>query len=48
MPGTIYSHRPDDRRSSEEEAVYDVLEKLDIPFERLDWMPEDEIGRAHV
>lgn len=42
MPGTIYSHRPDDRRSSEEEAVYDVLEKLDIPFERLDWMPEDE------
>ena len=42
MPGTIYSHRPDDRRSSEEEAVYDVLEKLDIPFECLDWMPEDE------
>ncbi len=39
---TIYSKRPEDKRSSEEEAVYDVLEMLDIPFERMDWLPEDE------
>jgi len=39
---TIYSARPTDKRSDEEEAVYDVLEMLDIPFERMDWLPEDE------
>ena len=42
MAGTIYSTRPDDGRSAEEEAVYDVLEQLGISFERLDWSPEDE------
>ena len=39
---TIYCVRPNEIRSVEEEAVYDVLEQLDIPFERLDWSPEDE------
>ena len=39
---TIYNTRPDDKRSAEEEAVYDVLEQLDIPFERLDWSADDE------
>jgi Ala-tRNA(Pro) deacylase len=38
----IYKTRPADKRSAEEDAVYDVLEKLDIQFERLDWAPEDE------
>ena len=42
MSRIIYSARPDDKRSVEEEAVYDVLEQLEIPFERLDWEPEDE------
>ena len=39
---TIYSNRPFDKRSAQEEAVYDVLEMLEIPFERMDWLPEDE------
>ncbi len=39
---TIYSTRPEDKRSVEEEAVYDVLEKLGIPYKRMDWLPEDE------
>ncbi len=39
---TIYSSRPDEKRSVEEEAVYDVLSALEIPFERVDWLPEDE------
>ena len=38
----IYNTRPEDKRSVEEEAVYDILEQLEIPFERLDWEPEDE------
>ena len=38
----IYNTRPEEKRSIEEEAVYDVLEKLEIPFERVDWTPEDE------
>ena len=42
MSNTIYSVRPEDKRSAEEEAVYDVLEQLEIPFERLDWRPCDE------
>lgn len=42
MPGSIYSVRPIEKRSEEEEAVYDVLERLEIPFERLDWNVEDE------
>lgn len=42
MSKTIYSVRPVDKRSCEEEAVYDILEQLDIPFERLDWTEEDE------
>lgn len=39
---TIYSERPCEKRSAEEEAVYDVLERLEIPFSRMDWLPEDE------
>ncbi len=31
-----------EKRSIEEEAVYDVLEMLNIPFERLDWNVIDE------
>jgi Ala-tRNA(Pro) deacylase len=42
LSGTIYSVRPQEKRSAEEDAVYDVLEKLEIPFERLDWTCEDE------
>jgi Ala-tRNA(Pro) deacylase len=42
MTRTIFNCRPDDKRSAEEEAVYDVLEQLEIPFDRLDWAPEDE------
>lgn len=38
---TVYTTRPEEKRSSEEDAVYDVLEELDIPFERLDWAQED-------
>ena len=44
---TIYSARPEEKRSVEEEAVYDVLEELEIPFERIDWTPEDE-GNENV
>lgn len=39
---TIYSTRPDEKRSAEEEAVYDVLEQLEIEYKRMDWLPEDE------
>lgn len=38
----IYTTRPTEKRTSEEEAVYDLLEKLEIPFERVDWTKEDE------
>ena len=38
----IYNTRPNEKRSCEEDAVYDVLEELGIEFERLDWAPEDE------
>ena len=31
-----YSGRPSDRRSPQEEAIYDALDKLDIPFDRVD------------
>lgn len=44
---TIYKTRPQEKRSAEEEAVYDVLEELSIPFERIDWTPEDE-GNENV
>ena len=39
---TIYSVRPTEQRCDEEEAVYDLLNELNIPFERVDWLPEDE------
>lgn len=42
MDRLIYNSRPTDKRSVEEEAVYDVLDNLDIDFERVDWTPEDE------
>ena len=38
----IYNSRPADKRSAEEESVYDVLESLGIEFERMDWLPEDD------
>ena len=31
-----YSGRPKDKRSPQEEAIYDALEALDIPFDRVD------------
>ena len=42
MDRLIYNNRPADKRSVEEEAVYDVLDNLGIDFERVDWTPEDE------
>ena len=42
MDRLIYNSRPVDKRSVEEEAVYDVLDNLGIDFERVDWTPEDE------
>lgn len=42
MDRLIYNSRPTDKRSVEEEAVYDVLDNLGIDFERVDWTPEDE------
>ena len=39
---TIFSTRPDEKRSAEEEAVYDILEQLEIGYKRMDWLPEDE------
>ena len=42
MERTIYTARPEDKRSDEEEAVYDVLEELGIEFSRVDWFKEDE------
>ncbi len=42
MERKIYNERPIERRSDEEESVYDVLEKLKIPFFRLDWNVIDE------
>lgn len=38
----IYNSRPADKRSAEEESVYDVLESLGIEFERMDWLVEDD------
>ena len=47
MSSEIYNNRPLDKRCDEEEAVYDILEKLEIPFERVDWTPEDD-GNENV
>lgn len=33
---TIYTARPTDKRLPKEERVYDLLERLDVPFERVD------------
>ena len=38
---TIYTARPTDKRLPKEERVYDLLERLDIPFERVD---HDAVG----
>ena len=40
---TVYTGRPSDGRLPQEEAIYDKLEELSIPFTRV-----DQIGRAHV
>ena len=38
---TIYTARPTDNRLPKEERVYDLLERLDVPFERVD---HDAVG----
>ena len=38
---TIYPARPTDKRLPKEERVYDLLERLDVPFERVD---HDAVG----
>lgn len=38
---TIYTARPTDKRLPKEERVYDMLERLDVPFERVD---HDAVG----
>ena len=38
---TIYTARPTDKRLPKEERVYDLLERLDVPFERVD---HDAVG----
>lgn len=38
---TIYTARPTDKRLPKEERVYDLLESLDVPFERVD---HDAVG----
>ncbi len=42
MERIIYNVRPDEKRSPEEEAVYDKLDELGIGYERVDRIPEDE------
>ncbi len=39
----VYRTRPEDARSPAEEAVYDLLEQLDIAFERVDHEPKETI-----
>ena len=38
---TIYTARPTDKRLPKEERVYDLLERLGVPFERVD---HDAVG----
>ena len=38
---TIYTARPTDKRLPKEDRVYDLLERLDVPFERVD---HDTVG----
>lgn len=38
---TIYTARPTDKRLPKEERVYDLLERLDVPFKRVD---HDAVG----
>ena len=38
---TIYTARPTDKRLPKEDRVYDLLERLDVPFERVD---HDAVG----
>ncbi len=38
---TIYTARPTDKRLPKEERVYNLLERLDVPFERVD---HDAVG----
>ena len=42
---TIYTARPTDKRLPKEERVYDLLERLGVPFERVD---HDAVGTIEV
>ncbi|MDY4976598.1 MAG: prolyl-tRNA synthetase associated domain-containing protein [Clostridia bacterium] len=42
----VYQNRPEDLRSPVEEACYDLLERLHIPFERTDHEAKDTIGQC--
>lgn len=44
---TIYVGRPKHKREYKEELVYDVLDKLDIKYNRIDHSPADNIGLCH-
>ena len=39
----LYDGRPDDKRISKEEDCYDLLDKLNIQFQRIDHAPADTI-----
>ena len=43
----VYSSRPEEKRSPEEERCYDFLEKLQIPFTRVDHEHADTIEACH-
>ena len=43
---TVYSGRPSDKRSDVEEAIYDRLDKLGIPFQRVDHELADNMDKC--
>ena len=47
IDATVYSGRPQEKRTAKEEHVYDVLDMLGIPFERVDHLPADTIEACH-
>ena len=44
----LYTGRPAEKRSPVEEACYDLLDKLEIPFFRVDHSPADTIEECRV
>lgn len=44
---TIYNGRPENKRENKEEIVYDVLDKLNIKYTRIDHSPADNIELCH-